>query len=78
MNKSELRQLIQEEIAKRKNDSSKVTSLVPLLINAIDQVDDNLSYKDFAEAIAVILIREYGSHNFSPFMGVLHSKLGIK
>ncbi len=81
MKKSQLLQLIREEIeksAKNNDDTSKVTSLVPLLINAIDQVDDNLSYKDFAEAIAVILTDEYGSHNFHPFMEVLHGKLGIE
>ena len=82
MNKSHLRQLIREEIKESYPEADgaapEVASLVPLLINAINQVDENLSYKDFAEAIAAILIDEYGSHNFAPFMGVLHNKLGIK
>ena len=46
--------------------------------DAIETVDENLSYKDFAIAIAAILKDEYGSHNFSPFMEVLHAELGLK
>jgi len=45
---------------------------------AIETVDKNLSYKDFALAVAKILKDEYGSQNFSPFMEVLHSELGMK
>jgi len=40
-------------------------------------VDESLSYKDFALAVARILIDEYGQHNFMPFMDVLHAELGI-
>lgn len=64
-------------LAEAGEPSSKVTSLVPLIVDAINQVDENLSYKDLAEAIGIILIEQYGSHNFQPFMGVLHSKIGI-
>ena len=45
---------------------------------AIETVDENLSYKDFALAVAKILKNEYGSQNFDPFMEVLHSELGMK
>lgn len=45
--------------------------------NAIASVDENLSYKDFAIGIAAILKDEYGSHNFGPFMEVLHAELGM-
>jgi hypothetical protein len=52
-----------------------------LLVNSIKsamlQIDDSMSYKDFAEAVAFILINDYGTHNFSPFMKVLHSRLGM-
>jgi hypothetical protein len=44
---------------------------------AIDTVDKNLSYQDFALAVAKILKEEYGSQNFDPFMEVLHTKLGM-
>ena len=45
---------------------------------AIETVDENLSYKDFALAIAKILKDEYGSQNFGPFMEVLHAELGME
>jgi len=45
---------------------------------AIDSVDESLSFKDFALAVAKILKDEYGSQNFGPFMNVLHAELGIE
>ena len=44
---------------------------------AIAEVDESLSYSDFAKAVATILKDEYGTHNFNPFMEVLHAELGI-
>jgi hypothetical protein len=41
------------------------------------KIDDSMSYKDFADAVANILIDEYGTHNFNPFMEVLHARLGM-
>lgn len=49
-----------------------------VISKAIETVDKNLSYKDFALAVAKILKDEYGSQNFDPFMEVLHAELGIK
>ena len=49
-----------------------------VISKAIETVDKNLSYKDFALAIAKILKEEYGSQNFDPFMDVLHTELGMK
>ena len=49
-----------------------------VISKAIETVDENLSYKDFALAVAKILKDEYGSQNFGPFMDVLHSELGMK
>jgi len=46
--------------------------------DAIETVDNNLSYKDFAQAVAAILKDEYGSHNFKPFMEILHAELGME
>ncbi len=45
---------------------------------AIIKIDDSMSYEDFALAIANILINEYGTHNYEPFMKVLHRELGMK
>ena len=39
---------------------------------------ESLGYKEFAKAVATILKDEYGSHNFGPFMEVLHAELGMK
>jgi hypothetical protein len=44
---------------------------------AIESVDESLSYKDFALAVAKILKNEYGAHNFDKFMEVLHAELGM-
>ena len=44
---------------------------------ALIDVDESLSYKDFAIGVAAVLKDEYGSHNFNPFMEVLHAELGL-
>jgi len=43
---------------------------------AMDEIDSDMSYKDFAIAVADILKNEYGQHVFDMWMGVLHSELG--
>jgi hypothetical protein len=49
------------------------------LVKALNQaLPDNTGYKEFAKAVATILKDEYGSHNFSPFMEVLHAELGME
>ena len=45
---------------------------------AIESVDESLSYRDFAIAVATILKDEYGSQNFGSFMEVLHAELGME
>ena len=57
--------------------SSQAQTLANLINDAIMQVDESLSYRDFAVAVAIILKEEYGSHNFNPFMEILHSELGM-
>lgn len=57
--------------------SSQAQSLANLINDAIMKVDESLSYRDFAIAVAIILKEEYGSHNFGKFMEVLHAELGI-
>lgn len=58
--------------------SSQAQTLANLINDAIMQVDESLSYRDFAVAVAIILKEEYGSHNFGKFMEVLHAELGMK
>ena len=57
--------------------STKSQSLANAINTAMLQIDDSMSYKDFADAVASILIDEYGTHNFTPFMEVLHARLGM-
>jgi len=58
--------------------SSQAQTLANLINDAIMQVDESLSYRDFAVAVAIILKEEYGTHNFGKFMEVLHAELGIE
>jgi hypothetical protein len=69
MKGEELKQLIKEEIASRK--------LTSLISQAIDQVNPDLSYKDFAKAVALILREEYGQHNFNLFIKELNKELNL-
>lgn len=46
--------------------------------SAIDQIDPNLGYKDFAIGVAKVIKDEYGSHLITPFMEVLHKHLGLE
>ena len=41
-------------------------------------IPENTSYTDFAKAVAKILREDYGSHNYGPFMKVLHAELGME
>ena len=59
-------------------NENQVSQVVKAIDSAISSVDDSLSYKVLASAVAQILKDEYGSHNFGPFMEVLHAELGIK
>jgi len=43
--------------------------------DAIIKIDDNLSYEDFAIAVAEVLKNDYGQHNFEPFLEVLKKEL---
>ena len=57
--------------------STKSQQLANSINSAMIEIDDSMSYTDFAEAVASILINEYGTHNFNPFMEVLHARLGM-
>ena len=56
---------------------SKADLATKAISQAIAGVDDSLSYKYFALAVATILKDEYGTHNFDPFMEILHAELGM-
>src|SRR6056300_208012 len=56
---------------------NKAQQAAQAIDKALISGDESLSYKDFAFAVARILIDEYGQHNFMPFMEVLHAELGM-
>lgn len=59
------------------SESKKSDKLAKEIDKAIVKIDDSMSYEDFALAVGKILKDEYGSHNFGPFMEILHKDLGI-
>ena len=59
-------------------NESKADLAAKAIDQAIAEVDESLSFKDFALAVAKILKDEYGAHNFNPFMEVLHAELGME
>ena len=64
-------------VAEGEDGGSKSQRLTIAINSAMMEIDDSMSYKDFADAVANILIDEYGTHNFTPFMEVLHARLGM-
>ena len=59
-----------------KVESSKSAEKLATLINkSITKVDPDLSYKDLAKAVSIVLGDEYGSHNFKPFIKELTANL---
>jgi|AntAceMinimDraft_5_1070358.scaffolds.fasta_scaffold01135_12 hypothetical protein len=53
-------------------------SKIAIAINsAIDKIDPNLGYKDFAQGVAEVVRNEYGSHLVGLFMEELHKHLGL-
>lgn len=59
-------------------NENQVSQVAKAIDNAISSVDDSLSYKVLASAVAKILKDEYGSHNFGPFMEVLKGELSME
>jgi hypothetical protein len=71
--------LIFEDIDKESEGIDKESdSLENTIANSIYKIDENMSYEDFAIAVAKVLFNKYGKHNFTPFMTVLHRELEIK
>jgi hypothetical protein len=72
MKQSELRQIIKEELEEMISSSSQLASAINFSMSDIDQ---NMSYKDFAMAVASVLRDNYGTHNYQPFMDELTKNL---
>lgn len=57
------------------SESKKSEALAKEIDKAMIKIDDSMSYKDFADAVATILRDEYGKHNYMPFIEELKNKL---
>lgn len=70
---SELRSIVKQVMNEQHSLESK--QLANMISDSISQVDDSLSYKDFAQAVASVLIDNYGEHNYEPFINELRKSL---
>jgi len=59
-------------------NENQVSQVAKAIDGAISSIDDSLSYKVLASAVAQILKDEYGSHNFVSFMETLKDELGME
>jgi hypothetical protein len=62
------------------NESKKIikeNQLSKEIKQAINNIDPNMSYIDFAVAVADIIKNDYGSHNIEPFMKALYKELSL-
>ena len=75
--KDMLKMLVQKEIAKldEADAGQKVKNLTFGIQKAIVSLDPNTSYRDFAKSVAQVLIDDYGTHNYEPFIRELKSAL---
>ena len=68
--------MLDQYLAEAGLDTPKAKKLAKAINIAMEEIDSEMSYKDFAMAVADVLKNEYGSHVFDMWMGVLHSELG--
>ena len=64
-------------LAEAKLDTPKSSQLASAINSAIEGIDSEMNYRDFAVAVASILENGYGSHLYDKFMEVLHAELGM-
>ena len=57
------------------SESKESDALAKEIDKAMIKIDDSMSYKDFALAVATVLRDEYGSHNYLPFIEELKKNL---
>ena len=56
-------------------EESQAKQLSTKINDAIVSIDDSMSYKDFAQAVALVLKEEYGTHLFKIFIEELVKNL---
>ncbi len=75
LTKTQLREIIREELRNEKEDIKMAKTLANKFNKCIDEVDPDLAYYVFAQAVAKVLKDEYGTHNFKPFIKELQKRL---
>ena len=72
-----LKMLIQREVAKLDEEdvNPKIKAISSNINKAIISLDPEMSYVDFAKGVAQVLIDEYGTHNYEPFVRELKKAL---
>lgn len=53
----------------------KAKRLAEKIVEEINKIDDSLSVKTLANAIAIVINDEYGNHNAEPFLNQLKTKI---
>ena len=64
-----------QKIAGILKESAQSDELSKEIDKSISNIDDSMSYVDFAHAVANILKSEYGSHLYDKFIDELKSKI---
>jgi hypothetical protein len=73
LTKTQLKQIIKEEI--QSLNESQIDMLYNAFTYAMNDLDPNMSYETFAKIVAKILIEDYGTHNYEPFLTHLKALL---
>jgi protoheme ferro-lyase len=56
-------------------EQKHAAQLAVYIDDAIEQVDESMHVKDFATAVATVLVTNYGTHNFATFVQHLQQQL---
>jgi hypothetical protein len=57
------------------SESADSQKLAPKISKAIIEIDDSMSYVDFAQAVAQVLVDDYGKQNYEGFITELKKNL---
>ena len=64
-----------ESIINEETDSQKSSALARVIGESMAYIDPDMSYKVFADAVSKVIIEDYGSHNYKPFLNELKKLL---
>jgi hypothetical protein len=67
-----------QKLAGIQEDVESEKGLDQYILDVMNDIDPNLSYKDLAKAVGNILKNEYGSHLYKPFMDELNNVINTE